>query len=84
MERHEADEQLRRAIADHADAYDLLGEGELMTDFVVVAAWLMPDLDGERRTAYTTHLPEGWLPNHVALGLFQVGCRHFYESADDE
>lgn len=45
MDRHEADEQLRKAIADHADAYNLLDDGELLTDFVVVASWLPPDDD---------------------------------------
>lgn len=84
MDRHETDEQLRKAIADHAAAYDLLDDGELLTEFVVIAAWLPPDYDGERRSIYTTHLPDGYLPNHVALGLMDVGRRHFIEGPDED
>lgn len=79
---HEADEQLRKAVADHAEAYDLLDGEELLTDFIVVAAWLPPEEDGERRTIYTTHLPDGFLPNHVAIGLMEVGRRHFIEEPE--
>lgn len=79
MDRHEADEQLRKAIADHSVAYDLHTEGELLDAFIVIASWMPADYDGDRRTAYTTHLPDGYLPNHVAIGLAEVGKRHFIE-----
>lgn len=84
MERHEADEQLRKAIADHADAYDLREDGDLLNEFIVVAAWMPRDYDDDRRTTYTTHLPDGYLPHHVALGLAEVAKHHFVDVSDDD
>lgn len=82
MERHEADEQLRKAIIDHAAVYGLNEDSDLLGDFVVIGAWVPQDYDEDRRTAYTTHLPDGFLPNHVALGLLEVARQHFL-CADD-
>lgn len=83
MDRHEADEQLRKAIVDHAEAYDLTESGDLLNDFVVLGAWMPEDYDGDRRTAYTTHLPDGYLPHHVALGLIEVGRSNLLDVSDD-
>lgn len=72
MDRHEADEALRKAILDHADAYDARGPGDLLSDVVVVAAWMPPDTDDDPRTGYSVQLLGGYLPHHVALGLLDV------------
>lgn len=71
MTRDEADQALRKAIVDHALAYDLLEPGEMLDDYGVIASWAVPVEDGNCR--YTTHYHRGSIPDHIAVGLFQTG-----------
>jgi hypothetical protein len=72
LTKHEADEQLSKAIRDHADAYAITPEGEvLLSDFAVIAHW--QNVEGDGKSKYTTHYASDYVPAHVAYGLFYVG-----------
>lgn len=81
MTQSEADEALRRAILDHAAAYDLADDDEMLSDFAVVAHWQPVVEDGESR--YTTHFARSPCPSHVAVGLFTTGARLVVEGGDE-
>lgn len=82
MDREHADEMLRKAIIDHAEAYSMNEPGELLTHFVVVAAWTPADYGTAQATSYTQHYPDGHLPHHIALGLLEVGKREVVDPDD--
>lgn len=81
MTRDEADNQLRKAIIDHAEAYDIDQEGELLSEYAVIASWQKVEDNG--RHYYTTQFHTPTVPNHVAVGLFQVGQRLVWDSDDE-
>jgi hypothetical protein len=70
--RRAADEGLMRAIIDHAYAYGLFEEGELLGDYAIVAHWQTIDVD-DGRSRYTIHYPGQTIPRHVAIGLLSMG-----------
>lgn len=74
MDRHEADEQLRRAIVAHAEAYETANtdDGELLDQVLVISSWMLPDSDGNPRTAYSTQMLGGTMQHHTATGLCHV------------
>jgi hypothetical protein len=74
MDRHEADEQLRRAIIAHAEAYETAdtAAGELLDQVLVLTSWMLPDSDDEPRTAYSTQMIGGSMQHHTATGLCYV------------
>lgn len=74
MERHQADEQLRRAIIDHAVAYETAEpeSGELLDQVLVITSWIPTDSDDDPRTAYSTQMLGGHMQHHTAVGLCQV------------
>jgi formaldehyde-activating enzyme involved in methanogenesis len=62
---------LRQAIHEDAVAKGLVQEGEMMTTFIVVSAWVKMDAtDGE--ATYINQLEEGQTP-HEAVGLLHMG-----------
>ena len=72
LTKHEADEQLSKAIREHAEAYSVTPEGEvLLSDFIIVANWQLIESDGKSK--YTTHYATETVPAHVAYGLLYVG-----------
>lgn len=71
MTRDEADAVLRSAIEQHAVAFELHRDDELLSEFAVVANWQKIESDGNSR--YTTHFHQETIPNHIAVGLFDIG-----------
>lgn len=89
MERHEADEQLRRAIIDHAEAYETasIADGDLLDQVLVITSWMLPADDDEPRTAYNTQMLGGFMQHHTATGLCHVAIDILRDQAlghDDE
>lgn len=73
MTRDEADAQLAKAIADHAQAFALRGDDEaILDDYAVVAHWQTVIEDGKSR--YTTHFTSQAVAAHVVVGLFTMGA----------
>lgn len=72
MTRDEADQQLAKAIADHAEAFGLSQDDEMLSDYAVIAHWTREVADG--RSRYTTHYHTPSVPNHIAVGLFSTGA----------
>ena len=76
---------LRAAIWDHAEAHGVAHADCLIDDFIVVVHWAKIDGDGYSR--YSTHTGRATLPDHVALGLLQIGVEHVtgcYGDEDDD
>lgn len=89
MDRHEADEQLRKAVIDHAEAYETASPqaGDLLDQVMVITSWMLPDADDDPRTAYCTQYLGGSIQHHTAIGLCHVTIDHLREQAhggDDE
>jgi hypothetical protein len=66
--RETADARLWSAIVEHADAYMLSEDGEMLSQFAVIAQWEGEVADEHSR--YTTHFHSPIIPTHVAEGLF--------------
>lgn len=73
MTMDEADEQLAKAIRDHALAYEVTTSDEFLSDFAVVAYWQTIEDQGDSR--YTTHYSRPTMPDHSARGLFATAVR---------
>lgn len=67
----EADERLRKAIIEHARAYGFLEDDELVNEYALVVHLQSVVDDGSSR--YLTLFHTGSIPDHVALGLFEMG-----------
>lgn len=80
MTRAEADEHLANAIREHADAYNLSRDDELLGSFAVIAHWQKVVDDGHSR--YTTHFERATVPNHIARGLLGEGLRCLDQTDD--
>lgn len=70
MTKDEASSQLRKAIEDHAKAFGLYKDDELLDHYGVIAAWVRVEDNG--KTYYTTHFHTEKVPMHVAAGLFHT------------
>jgi hypothetical protein len=68
--REDADTALAQAIRDHAEAYGIAEDGDMLNEYGVVAHWQAVTDDGQSR--YTTHFARPTVPTHVAVGLFSV------------
>jgi hypothetical protein len=82
-----ADNNLREAIIAHAIAHDLCDDVEMLGDFGVIAHWHRMDGSRVGRSTYTTHFSQNPCPNHIAVGLFEVGiglAESDEEDDDDE
>lgn len=77
MTKDEADDRLRQAIMDHAEAHSLIEPGEMLNEYAVVAHWQPVVEDGVSR--YTEHYNRSPIPQHVAIGLFEVAIQHLIE-----
>jgi hypothetical protein len=78
LDKDEADQDLRQAIINHAIAYEITDvDDELLSEYAVVAHWQKIEADGNSR--YTTHYHTPTIPNHVAVGLFQVAKEHMLD-----
>ena len=76
----EADRALWKAVLDHAAAYGLADDAEMLSDFAVVAHWQPVVEDGTSR--YTTQFARSPTPTHVAAGLFATGERLVLEGSE--
>jgi len=81
MTRDEADTMLRSAIEQHAQAFGLSRDDELLNEYGVIAHWQAAVADGSSR--YTTHFHQPTVPNHIAVGLFVAGQRLAWDVEDD-
>lgn len=80
--KEEADTNLRQAITDHAEAYGLNAEeGEMLSDFAVVASWIPRVSNG--RTNYTQHFHMEEIPTHVAAGLWKTALHHLLNDSEE-
>lgn len=72
MTREQADEQLRKAIVDHAAAYEIFADGEVLDQFGIIAMWqqMNPTDEEDAGHRYTTQFHQNTVPDHVARGLF--------------
>ena len=76
-----ADNELHNAIAVHAYAYDLVPEDAILNHWAVVAHWQTVEDLG--KSFYTTHYPGGSQPNHIIIGLFEIGKGFITEDRDE-
>ena len=70
MTKDEADNALRKAIMDHAEAYDLAENYELLDQYAVIAFW--QKLVDTGSSNYTIHFHTPHIPAHSAFGLFKA------------
>ena len=82
MTRDEADEALRKAILDHAEAYEITDGDLMLSEYAVVGSWQPVEANG--RTFYTTQFDRPNVPTHIAVGLFNVGASLSDIDEDDE
>lgn len=71
MTKDEADNNLRQAIIEHAEAYDINAKDSILNHYGVICHWQRFEANG--RSSYTTHFHTNDVPNHIAVGLFQTG-----------
>jgi hypothetical protein len=72
--KEEADNALREAIFNHAEAYGLTAEDELMSDYAIIVHWQQISAEESQYVSrYTTQYSRQSLPHHVSQGLFQAG-----------
>lgn len=71
--REKSDARLWTALMEHADAYQLSRDDELLNNFAIVCHWTREKNDG--RSRYTTHFHVPEVPYHIAEGLFATGLR---------
>lgn len=69
--REEADEALRKALHDHAEAWEVLPSGVdyILNDYACIVHWQRVDSDGT--SMYTTQQP-GTPPAHHPIGLHYI------------
>lgn len=86
MERHEADEHLRRAIIDHAEAYETANprDGDLLDQVMVITSWMLPDSEDDPRTAYSVQFLGGSIQHHTAIGLCHVTIDQLRDQTRDD
>lgn len=72
MTQDEATMALAQAIRDHAEAFDMTSDGEMLSDWAIIAAWV-PVGGSMGETNYTTHFHNEEVPSHTAIGLFRTG-----------
>jgi len=70
VERAEAEQGLRSAVARYAEVIGCSDPDDLLDTFVVVASWLPPEANGKCR--YVLLCPTE-TPAHTLLGLFSMG-----------
>lgn len=75
-EQVEADDALNEAIDRWAAAYDLIGNGELITNWVMVTESVSVDMDGSHR--YNIGVRNNSVPMATALGLLSIGENHVW------
>ena len=73
LRRAKADDQMRAAILEHADAYMLSRDDEMLNQFALIVHWATVEADGKSR--YSTHYHSDDVPGHVAYGLFSYGAQ---------
>jgi hypothetical protein len=79
----DAEENLRRAIIDHALALDAADPNvEMLNEYAIVAHW-QPIEDDDGHSRYTTQFHREHIPAHTAVGLFRMGER-FLSGGDEE
>lgn len=72
LSREQAVVNLAKAIHDHAVAFQVVNpEVEILSEFGVIAHWQKIVVND--RTRYTTHFSIQGLPNHICIGLFEMG-----------
>lgn len=76
--REEADQNLAKAIADHAEAYELAYDDEMLMTYACVSAWAKVEADGSTR--YNMHFRSAEVPMHEAAGLLKVAAELIWES----
>lgn len=83
MDRHDADERLRKAIIDHAEAYGTSDpdDGELLDQVLVITSWMIPDTEDDPRSSYAIQVIGGHMQHHTALGLCHVTIDALREQA---
>ena len=68
-----AQRALQKAVEDHASAFRPEGStGEVLTDWALVGCLVSYGDDGQQ-TAYHAAYSNGEVPEHVAVGLFEIG-----------
>lgn len=73
---------LRKAIIDHAVAFDIVDLDEEMLDhFAVVGQW--QKVTEDTRTHYTTAFHSPHVPYHIAKGLYGTGLELIYKEDED-
>lgn len=70
-EQIEADENLTRAIEQCVNAYGF-ADDYIITDYMVIAAQVRLDVDGDSETAYSYLYRDSDMPYHRILGLLEV------------
>lgn len=76
-----ADAKLRQAIEYHAEAWQIDRDGDMLSQFALVAHW--EPQSGDDQSRYTTAFHVNPLPQHTARGLFATGL-HIVDHLDDE
>lgn len=74
LSKAEADQQLRAAIINHAQAHpdDYAGSDEdLLSSYVIVSHWIAPN----NRSRYGVHYHDEEVPDHLAVGLLKLGLQ---------
>lgn len=71
QEQVEADENLTKAIDMSLRAYGF-EDDYIVTDYMVIAAQVKLDSDGDTETAYSYIYRDSDLPTHVILGLLDI------------
>lgn len=71
LSKQEADNRLRQAIIDQAEAYGLREDSEMLNEFSVISHWVAVEDDGKSRYTTTYHHPS--VPDHTAIGLLEMG-----------
>jgi hypothetical protein len=72
-DQNESQRKLQTAVEEHVNAFRPEGsDAEVITDWVVVACTVSYDDEGQR-TGYNVGYSNGEMPEHIALGLFEVG-----------
>jgi hypothetical protein len=86
-EQKAANEQLEDAIKEVVKAYDMMGEGRVITDYMVIGETIGFHDDEDTSSGVFLAFRGGRIRNSVALGLFDLGYDHYkatMEPVDDE
>lgn len=82
LSRDDADAQLRKAIQDHAKAWGICDEDELLSSWVIVAHWQKVEANG--LSNYTTQFDGNQMPTHVSVGLLHTGIHLITHEEQEE